>query len=182
MLPGIPLATVVSFARTVIGTAITVMASSFFVYLITQQDMLFRKFVYRFLVITMYFSSGLIPWYLTMKAYGLQNNFLLYVVPSALSTYYVILIKTFMEQLPASLQESAMLDGAGYTKIFVSVIFPLCKPIVATIAVFAAVGQWNSWFDNYLLVTDKDLTTLQLIMKTLWACRLLLYIPRTISP
>ena len=92
-----------------------------------------RKIIYRMVVITMYFSSGLIPWYLTMKLYHLNNTFLVYVLPTAISAYYIVLLKTFMEQLPESLEESAKLDGAGYLQIFTKIVFPLSKPIVATI-------------------------------------------------
>ncbi|MEA4890134.1 MAG: carbohydrate ABC transporter permease [Clostridiaceae bacterium] len=154
----------VSLLRTICGTAITIVCCSFFAYLVSKQEMCGRKIVYRFLVITMYFNSGLIPWYLTMKTYHLNNSFLLYIIPSAISAYYIVLLKTFIEQMPQSLEESAKLDGAGYFMIFRKVIFPLSKPIIATIAVFAAVGQWNSWFDNYILVQNDQLKTLQLVL------------------
>lgn len=163
-LEGVFSAFVVSVLRTVIGTAITIVCCSLFAYLVSKRIMYFRKFIYRFLVVTMYFNSGLIPWYLAMKYYHLDNNFLLYVVPTAVSAYYIVLLKTFIEQLPPSLEESAKLDGAGYLRIFWSIILPLSKPIVATIAVFSAVGQWNSWFDNYILVQNDSLNTLQLIL------------------
>ncbi|MDR1438642.1 MAG: carbohydrate ABC transporter permease [Clostridiales bacterium] len=158
---GMAMAALVSALRTVIGTAGTVACSGFFAYLVTK-PMYFRKAIYRMTIATMYFSSGLVPWYLTMRMYGLYNNFFVYVVPTLVSAYFIILIKTFIEQLPASLEESAMLDGAGFVTIFVRIVFPLSKPILATIAVFAAVGQWNTWFDNYILVQNKELTTLQL--------------------
>ncbi|WP_320912905.1 carbohydrate ABC transporter permease [Eisenbergiella porci] len=109
-------------------------------------------------------SALLIPWYLTMKLYHLNNTFLVYVLPTAISAYYIVLLKTFMEQLPESLEESAKLDGAGYLQIFTKIVFPLSKPIVATITVFAAVAQWNSWFDNYILVSSEHLKTLQLML------------------
>jgi len=163
-LPGIGDAALVSLGRTVFGTIITVFCCSFFAYLITKDEMPFRKWIYRFVLVTMYFNAGFIPWYLTMKMYGLQNNFLLYIIPTALSAFNVILIKTFIEALPASLEESAKIDGAGYFKIFTSVIFPLSMPIIATIAVFSAVGQWNTWFDNFFLVENPKLQTLQLVL------------------
>ncbi|WP_309120509.1 carbohydrate ABC transporter permease [Paenibacillus sp.] len=163
-LPGIADSAIVSLSRTVLGTIVTVFCCSFFAYLITKDEMPFRKYIYRFVLVTMYFNAGFIPWYLTMKAYGFQNNFLLYIIPSALSAFNVILIKTFIEQLPASLEESAKIDGAGYFKIYTSVIFPLSMPIIATIAVFAAVGQWNTWFDNFFLVENPKLQTLQLVL------------------
>ncbi|GGH52042.1 sugar ABC transporter permease [Paenibacillus silvae] len=163
-LPGIMDAALVSVSRTVLGTLITVFSCSFFAYLITKEEMPYRKIIYRFVLITMYFNAGFIPWYLTMKAYGLQNNFLLYIIPSAMSGFNIILIKTFIEQLPASLEESAKIDGAGYFRIYRSIIFPLSMPIIATIAVFSAVGQWNTWFDNFFLVENPKLQTLQLVL------------------
>jgi putative aldouronate transport system permease protein len=163
-LKGMLNATVVSLARTVGGSCLTLVASSFLAYLMTKNELPGRKLIYRFIIITMYFNAGLIPWYLTMKYYQLNNNFLVYVVPFAVSAYYVILVKTFIEQLPASLEESAKIDGAGYVTIFARIIFPLSKPIIATIFVFAAVGQWNCWMDNYFLVQNAKLKTLQLIL------------------
>jgi putative aldouronate transport system permease protein len=151
---------IVSLARTALGTVICVVCSSMFAYLVTKKEMLFRKFVYRFVIITMYMSAGLIPWYLTMKMYGMKNNFLLYILPGAVNAFFLILVKTFIEQLPSSLEESAHMDGAGFFRVF----FPLSLPIIATITVFCAVGQWNSWTDNYFLISDKRLQTLQLIL------------------
>lgn len=163
-LEGISGALIVSVLRTVVGTSLTILCCSFFAYLVTKGNMVGRKIVYRMVVVTMYFNSGLIPWYLTMKAYQLNNTFWVYVIPTAVSAYYVVLLKTFIEQLPSSLEESARLDGAGYLRCFASIVFPLSKPIVATITVFAAVAQWNSWFDNYILVSEKSMKTLQLIL------------------
>ena len=160
----IPSAFVVSVLRSIIGTVLTIAGSSFFAYLVTNQKMFGRKFVYRFVILTMYINAGLIPWYMTMKLYRLQNNFLLYVVPGIVTAYYVILIKTYMEQLPKELEESAKIDGAGIFTIFARIIFPLSKPIIATIAVYAIVGHWNSWTDNYFLVTDARLQTLQMVL------------------
>lgn len=153
----------VSVSRTIIGTIITLMCCSFFAYLLTKKFTL-RKVIYRMLVITMYFNAGLIPWYITMKAYMLKDNFLLYIIPSAISAFYVILLKTFIEQMPPALEESAHIDGAGVFVIFRVIIVPLSKPILATIAVFAAVNQWNSWMDNYFLVHNSKLQTLQLVL------------------
>ena len=154
----------VSATRTIIGASITVFFSSFLAYLVTKKEMLFRKFVYRFIIISMYINAGLIPWYITMRTYGLQNNFFVYIVPGALNAFYMILVKTFIEQLPSSLEESAALDGANMLTIFIFIIVPLSKPILTTIAVYAAVGQWNSWADNFFLVRNKNLQTIQLIL------------------
>ena len=162
-LDGIIRAFAVSLARTVIGTAVTVTACSFFAYLVTK-ELYGRKYIYRFVIITMYFNSGLIPYYLTMRAYHLTNTFWVYIIPGAISAYYVVLLKTFIESLPISLEESAKLDGAGYITVFFKIIFPLSKPILATITVFSAVAQWNNWFDNYIYVQSDRLKTLQLVL------------------
>ena len=162
-LDGIIRAFAVSLARTVIGTVVTVTACSFFAYLVTK-ELYGRKYIYRFVIITMYFNSGLIPYYLTMRAYHLTNTFWVYIIPGAISAYYVVLLKTFIESLPISLEESAKLDGAGYITVFFKIIFPLSKPILATITVFSAVAQWNNWFDNYIYVQSDRLKTLQLVL------------------
>lgn len=166
-LKGIGHAVFISLLRTVIGTAVTVFSCSFLGYLFSKPEMPGRAFLYRALVITMYVSGGLIPTYLVYRNYGLVNNFLVYILPTAVSAYNVILIKTFIEQLPASLEESAMIDGAGYFRVFVSIILPLSLPIIATIAVFSSVAQWNSWFDNYIYNTHESLKTLQLLLYNL---------------
>jgi ABC-type glycerol-3-phosphate transport system permease component len=158
---GMALAAFVSVARTIVGTILTVGCCSFFGYLVTK-PLYGRKFIYRFVVATMYFSSGLIPWYLTIRSYHLHNSFLIYVVPGMVNAFNIILFKTFIEQIPPSMEEVALMEGAGYLRIFRSVIFPLSLPIVATITVFCAVGQWNAWFDNYIFVTNPNLATLQL--------------------
>lgn len=158
------LAALVSISRAVIGTAVTVFCSSFLAYLVTKKEMFLRSLVYRFIIMTMYVSGGLIPWYITMKELGLKDNFLLYVLPSAVGAFYVVLIKTFMEQIPQELEESAKVDGATYFISFIRIIFPLSKPILATVAIFSAVGQWNAWQDNFYLVNNKNLMTLQYLL------------------
>ncbi len=163
-LPEIPRAAAVSVARTVLGSVLTLLCSGFFAYLMTQQKMYFRRFIYRFVVVTMYISGGLIPTYLVMRLLGLCNNFLIYILPGAVSAYYVVLIKTFIEQLPPSLEESAKLEGAGVFGCWFYIIMPLSKPILATIAVFTMVGQWNSWFDAMIYMTRGDLQPLQYIL------------------
>ena len=123
-----------------------------------------RKFWYRFVVVTMYFNAGMIPWFINMKNLGLINNFAAYVIPGIVSPFYMILYKTYIESIPASLEESAQLDGAGYLTRFFRIIFPLSKPMLATIAIFTAVGQWNAFNDTLMLVSDSRLYTLQFIL------------------
>jgi ABC-type glycerol-3-phosphate transport system permease component len=163
-LKGIGQALLMSVLRTISGTIVIVMCCSFLAYLFTKQEMPLRSFFYRAIIITMYASGGMIPTYLLMRVYGLNNTFLIYILPSAVSAYYVVLIKTFIESLPPSLEESAIIDGAGYTRVYWNIILPLSKPIIATIAVFAAVMHWNSWFDTHIYVTDSNLNTLQYLL------------------
>lgn len=163
-LKGIGSALMISILRTTIGTFLSVFACSFMGYLFSKQEMPGRKFLYRMLVITMYVGGGLIPTYLTISAYHLTNTFWVYVLPGVVSAYNIILVKTFVEQLPGSLEESAILDGAGIFTIYSRIILPLSKPIIATIVTFTAVGQWNAYMDNYLYVSESSLNTLQYLL------------------
>lgn len=160
-MPNIPNSIVVSVARTVLGTALTVICSSFLGYMVTQSELPMRKWVYRFVIATMYFNAGLIPWYILMVNLGLKNNFLLYILPSAVGAYYVVLSKTYIESIPASVEESAKIDGAGVLTIYARLILPMSMPIIACLIVFCAVNQWNAWSDNFYLVSDPKLSTLQ---------------------
>lgn len=152
----------VSAARTVLGTAFMVFASAFVGYLVTKKEMWGRKFVYRFMIVTMYFNAGLIPWYLNMSMLGLTNTFWAYVIPGIVAPFNIILVKTYIESIPAEMEESAFMDGAGHFTIFRKIIWPLSKPILATIAVFGAVGHWNNFIDSMILMSNKpQLYTLQ---------------------
>lgn len=157
-------AAIISLGRTVIGSLLTVMASGFLGFLFTKDQMWGRKIWYRFVVITMYFNAGIIPWYITMMNLHLTNNFLAYVIPGIVAPFNIILVKTFVESIPPALQESAEIDGAGYLTVFTKIILPLIKPILATITIFAAVGQWNSFSDTLFLMTDEKLFTLQFVL------------------
>ncbi len=153
---------IVSIARTFLGTALMVAASGFVGYLVTKQEMWGRKFWYRFLVVTMYFNAGLIPWFLNMQMLGLTNTFWAYIIPGIVAPYNIILVKTYIESIPAELEESAEIDGATYMTVFRKIIWPLSKPILATIAIFGAVGHWNSFTDSLILMQSApSLYTLQ---------------------
>ncbi len=152
----------VTVARTLIGTVLMVLASGFVGYLVTKQEMWGRKIWYRLLVVTMYFNAGLIPWYLNMSMLGLTDNFLAYIIPGIVAPYNIILVKTYIESIPGELEESAQMDGATYMTIFRKIIWPLSKPILATIAIFGAVGNWNSFTDSLILMPNSpQLHTLQ---------------------
>lgn len=165
-LGGLASAAAVSIARTVLGTACTVLASAFLGFLFTQEKMWKRPFWYRALVVTMYFNAGLIPMYLTMRNLHLTNSFWVYILPAIVQPFNVILVKTYIESLPKSLQEAAEIDGAGPIAIFFRVILPNCTPILATVAIFAAVAQWNSFQDTLIYITDQRLYSLQYLLYT----------------
>ena len=151
----------ISILRTVIGTMFTVVVSGFLGYMFTKKTLWKRKFWYRFCVATMYFNAGIIPWFITMRNLHLTNNFWGYIFPVAVQPFYIVLCKTFVESVPESLEEAALIDGAGTLQIFFKVILPVIIPIIATVAIFASVAQWNSFQDTLLLVTDPKLYTLQ---------------------
>lgn len=163
-LNGIADALLVSLARTALGTAWTVAGCAFLGYLVTKREMWLRTLWYRLIIVTMYFSAGLIPWYMNLRMLGFLDNFWVYVIPGLVSPYNVILVKTFIEGVPTSLEESAMLDGAGYLKVFTSVIVPLITPILATLCIFSAVGQWNSFTDTMMLMPGGKYYTLQYLL------------------
>lgn len=108
---------IVSVTRTVFGTALMVAASAFIGYLVTQQEMWGRKVWYRFIVITMYFNAGLIPWFLNMQMLGLTNTYWAYIIPGIVAPYNIILVKTYIESIPKELEESAKIDGASHIRI-----------------------------------------------------------------
>lgn len=151
----------ISLSRTVIGTLLTVAASGFLGFMFTRDTMWKRKVWYRLVVATMYFNAGIIPFFITMKNIGLYDTFWVYVLPTVVSPFYIVLCKTFVESIPKELTDAAEIDGAGTMRTFVSIIIPLIKPILATVAIFAAVAQWNSFQDTLLLVSDPKLSTLQ---------------------
>lgn len=163
-LPNLYNAALVSGARTVVGTAFGTLMTFMFGYVLTQDKLVARKLMYRLTIATIYLNSGLIPWYITMRAYGLKDNFLLYIIPGAISAFNLILVKNFIEQTPYSLQESAHIDGAGHMTVLWKIMFPLCKPVIAAIVIFSAVAQWNSWVDNFYLVQKESLQTLQFLL------------------
>jgi multiple sugar transport system permease protein/putative aldouronate transport system permease protein len=163
-LDGLTGAAVVSIARTVIGTAATVLASAFLGFMFTQERLWKRALWYRLVIITMYFNAGLIPVYVTIKTMGLTNSFWVYVLPAIVQPFNIILVKTYIESLPRSLQEAAEVDGASTLRIVFSVILPNTTPILATVAIFSAVAQWNSFQDTLLYITDQKLYSLQYLL------------------
>lgn len=166
LINGLLRSALVSIGRTVIGTAFTVLASGFLGFIFTQEKMWKRRFWYRFFIITMYFNAGLIPMFITMKTLHLTNTFWVYVIPVIIQPFNIILVKTYIESIPRSLQEAAEMDGAGIFTVFRRIILPTAKPILATVAIFSAVGQWNSFQDTLIYVTDQKLYSLQYLLYT----------------
>jgi putative aldouronate transport system permease protein len=158
-----------SALRTLLGTLAGLLSASMLAFTLSRPDFQGRRFVSVFLALTMYVSGGLIPVFLLIRDLGMMNSFAVYILPGLVSAFNVFVIRSFIDGLPYALQESAKLDGANDFTIYWRVILPLTKPALATIALFLAVGQWNSWFDTYLYNSSSEhLTTLQFeLMKVL---------------
>ena len=152
----------ITVLRTVVGTFLALAANALLAFIVSRKRFLFKSQLSLFWVITMYVNGGLIPTFLLYKNLHLTGTFWVYVIPGTVSAFNMLVLRTYMVGLPDSLEESAQLDGAGYMTIFVKIISPLCKPVYATVALFVAVGQWNSWFDAMLYNRmSANLTTLQ---------------------
>lgn len=152
----------ITVARTVIGTFTALFANALLAYVVSRKRFLFKAQLSFFWVITMYVNGGMIPIFLLYKNLHLTGTFWVYIVPGMIGAWNMLVLRTYMLGLPDSLEESAQLDGAGYMTIFLKIISPLCKPVYATVALFVAVGQWNSWFDAMLYNRMKtEYTTLQ---------------------
>ena len=152
----------ISVARTVLGTVFGLAANALLAFIVSRKKFLFKSQLSLFWVITMYVNGGMIPVFLVYKGLGLTNSFWVYVIPGMLGAFNMLVMRTYMLGISDSLEESAQLDGAGYMTIFIKIISPLCKPVYATVALFMAVGQWNSWFDAMLYNRMSDqYTTMQ---------------------
>jgi putative aldouronate transport system permease protein len=154
----------VTVARTVIGTPLAVIVTSMLAYVLSRKELIGKKFITIIFIFTMYFGGGLVPYYMVLKNVHLTNNFLVFIIPSLVSVYNMILVKAYIESMPDEIFEAAKIDGANDLKIFIQMILPLSKPILMTIGLFVAVGQWNSWFDAYLYTSDQNLKTMQSIL------------------
>jgi len=158
----------VSVSRTAIGTVLYVLITSMTAFAMLDVRMPGYKWIYRFFILSMFLGGGLIPTFLLYDAIGLYNNFLVYILPRLFGVFNMILFRTYMKQIPAEMHESALLDGAGDLTVFFRIMVPLCVPILATISLFTAVGQWNAWQDTLYFTNDANLESLQyLLMKVL---------------
>lgn len=154
----------VSVLRVLIGTPLAVLFTSMLAFVLSKKDLVGYKFWNKLFVFTMYFGGGIIPTYMVYKNLGMIDNFIVYIVPSIISVYYMILIKSYINSIPKELEESALIDGANDMTVFFRIIMPVSKPIIATIALFVAINHWNSFFDSYLYTSKQSLKTLQAVM------------------
>jgi putative aldouronate transport system permease protein len=163
--PGIRTGYLNSLFRTVAGTGLTLLMTSLAAYPLARKRMPFRKQLLFFLLFTMLFSGGLVPYYLLIRSLGLTDNRLVYVLPTMLSAFNIIVLKNFFQQIPESLEESARMDGAGDFSILFRIFIPLSKPALATIALWTAVFHWNAWFDALIFITDDSRQVLQIFLQ-----------------
>lgn len=150
---------------TVANTALHIILCMMLAYPLTQKKLPGRQLLMTLTLIPMLFNGGTIPMYILYKELGLANNILVYILPGVVSGYTVVLMRNFITQIPDSLEEAALLDGANYWQILVRIIFPLSKPIIATMALFNAVGVWNNWFTGVLFIRDDKLKLIQNVLR-----------------
>ncbi len=157
----------ISVSRTVITTILNLVLTSMLAFTLSRKEYVLRHFLTTMMVLTMYVNAGLIPNYLLIsKTLNLSKTYWVYIIPTMFSCFNMIVLRTYISGLPEALVESARIDGAGDFRIFWQIIFPLCKPVLATVALFVAVGSWNQWFDTHLYNAGKPyLHTLQYLLK-----------------
>ena len=160
----IPNAFLVSVGRTLLGTVCCVLFTGLFAYACSHKKLMFRKFYITLMIITMYFSGGLIPKYVLFRSLGLMNTFWVYIVPNLFASFNAIIMINAFREIPDSLEEAAYLDGANDLKIFLSIVLPISMPTMATMALYSGVWHWNSWSDSAFFVTNKNLKSLANVM------------------
>lgn len=146
---------IVTVSRTVIGVITGLLVTGMMSYGLSKKNLVFRRSYMIICVVGMIFNPGLIPIYMLYRDVGLQNNFMVYILPYATNIWFMILMKTFFQQLPAELEESGSIDGAGTLSVFFRIIIPISMPIIATICIFNGVFHWNQWFDAYIFVSRR---------------------------
>jgi len=154
----------VTVARCVVGALLTVLVSMLAAYALSKRFLPGRKVFLYFFLIPMFIGGTLISNYVIIAKLGLLNNFLVYVIPGAFTFFGMIIMRTHIEEIPAELEESAMLDGAGYWVLFTRIILPLSKPVIAAFLFFSVVGGWLDLNTNLIYITDRSLYTLQYIL------------------
>lgn len=151
----------ITVMRTLIGTPLAVLATAMFAYSMSRRELVGRKFLNIAFIFTMYFGGGIVPYYMILKSIGLIDSFWVYIFPNIISVYNMILIRSYIDNMPAEVFESARIDGANDIVIFFRMILPLTKPILMTVTLFVAIMQWNSWFDSHVYTSSQNLKTLQ---------------------
>ncbi|BBH21545.1 sugar ABC transporter permease [Paenibacillus baekrokdamisoli] len=154
----------ITIFRVVVGSLLHLVLTSMFAYALTKKHFVFRKFLTWWMLIPMYFSGGIIPTYVVMDMLGLVNNIMIYVLPHLLATFHILIMRTFLSELPPSLEESAVIDGAGDVAVYWKIIIPLSTPVLATIALFIGVFHWNDWFTGFTYMTSENLWTAQNVL------------------
>ncbi|WP_371318113.1 carbohydrate ABC transporter permease [Paenibacillus elgii] len=155
----------VSIARTLVGTFLTIAATSIFAYGMSRKELIGRGYYMTFCIITLYFGGGLIPTYLLIRGLGLFDSFWVFVIPSIISVWSMIIFRTFFRQIPAGLEDAARIDGCGYWGTFLRVVLPLSGPVVATLSLFTAIAHWNDWFVASIYINNQDLLPVQALLK-----------------
>lgn len=149
----------------VVGTTISIITTLIAAYCLSRKNVMWKNVLMMGIVFSMYFSGGMIPFYLVVKGVGLNNSIWSLIIPSAISTYNLIIMRTAMASVPESLEESAKLDGANHWTILWKIMVPLVKPTIAVICLYYAVSNWNSWFNAMLFIRDKSGYPLQLVLR-----------------
>ncbi|MGB8454457.1 MAG: carbohydrate ABC transporter permease [Anaerocolumna sp.] len=151
----------VTIAGTLLSLAVTIPAA----YALTKKNIPGRNFIMNLIIFTMFFSGGLVPYFITVKNLGLINNIAVMIIPTAVNTFNLILMKNFFKDLPVSLEESAKLDGASDFTVLLRIVVPTSKPIIAAISLFYAVDRWNEWWNAMLFINDSHKQPLQLVLR-----------------
>jgi putative aldouronate transport system permease protein len=154
-----------SIIRTVVGTAVALLFGYHYAYALSKRYLPNRGFWTTILIITMFFSGGLVPEYLLVKDLGLRNTIWALVLPGAISAYNITIMRNFLMAMPESLEESARIDGANDLTILYKILFPLSMPIIATVGLWTAVGHWNAWFDSMIYITEPEKQVLQVTLR-----------------
>lgn len=158
----------VTILRTVIGTFLSVMITSMLSFALAKKNLLFGKLYSVLCIFTMYFSGGLIPYYLLIRSLGMRDSFLVLVLPGVLNVFNMLIFKSFFKDIPESLEESAKIDGANYLTVFFKIIIQVSLPVYAALSLFTAVGIWNEWFTAMLFIDKRtDLLPLQTILNSI---------------
>lgn len=155
----------ISVSRTIVGTATSIFMTALLAFGMTRTYLIGRNFYMVFLVFTMYFSGGLIPSYLLIRSLGMMNSFWVFIIPTLISVWNMIIFRTFFKGLPVGLEESASIDGCSNWGMFLRIILPLSGPVIATLSLFTAVGHWNDWFYPSIYITSDNLLPIQTILR-----------------